>query len=372
MRIEVIDTAQGFNALRPLWNDLQERTERTSVFTSWDWQYHWWQVYGGSHRLRVVVVFEGETAIGILPLYLRREPIIGPLGAQVLRFVGTGGDTDPDDLGPLLDTRFEQEAAAALTQFVISNRPMWDVLLLTDLSLGVPFTNSITEAAAIDGFRLDRAVSAHIRFLELPTSFEALLASFSRNRRWRFRRDRRRIEEQFRTRFFVWHDPVELDRAVDRLGELHCARWQAAGQRHSFASPEYVDFHRSVMRACLERDWLRLYCLEVDGQLAAILYCYHFRNQVFLMQSGFDPTLADWSPGSVLLGYAIEHMIAEGNHILDFLRGEHRYKDELATCTRETISLTGWRLTPGGLAARLRRFWAPQLRNWLRMTMGRS
>lgn len=372
MRIELIETAQGFSALRPMWDDLQTRAEWTSVFMSWDWQYHWWRVYGGNHRLRLVVVFEGETAIGILPLYLRHELVIGPIGVWVLRFVGTGGDTYPDDLGPLIDKQFEQETTVALARFVISDHPMWDVLSLTDLPVGMPFIDSIIEAATIGGFRLNYAVSAHIRFLELPTSFEALLASFSRNRRWRFRRDRRRIEEQSRTRFFVWHDPVELNRAVDRLVELHHARWQAAGQRHSFASPEYVDFHRSVMRVCLERDWLRLYCLEVDGQLAAMLYCYHFRNQVFLMQSGFDPSLADWSPGSVLLGHAIEHMIAEGNHILDFLRGEHRYKDELATSTRETISLTGWRLTPGGLAARLRRSWVPQLRNWLRMIRERS
>ena len=72
------------------------------------------------------------------------------------------------------------------------------------------------EAATIGGFRLNRAVSALIRFLELPTSFEALLASWQESALAvpsRPEEDRGAIPD----RFFVWRDPVELDRAVDRL-----------------------------------------------------------------------------------------------------------------------------------------------------------
>jgi CelD/BcsL family acetyltransferase involved in cellulose biosynthesis len=78
------------------------------------------------------------------------------------------------------------------------------------------------------------------------------------------------------------------------------------------------------------------------------------------MQAGFDPELAKSNPGKVLLGCALEHAIGEGNEVFDFLKGEHRYKDQLATGHRATRGVRVFRNTPGGIAYRLRRVLLPQ------------
>jgi len=78
---------------------------------------------------------------------------------------------------------------------------------------------------------------------------------------------------------------------------------------------------------------------------------------VYLMQAGFDPAKAN--PGRVLLGYALEHAIGEGNVVFDFLRGEHRYKDQLATGHRETQCVRVFHRTGAALAYGLRRIWLP-------------
>ena len=114
------------------------------------------------------------------------------------------------------------------------------------------------------------------------------------------------------------------------------------------------------MKSAFGRGWLRLYCLELDGEIAAITYCYRFRNRIYLMQAGFDPALAKSNPGKVLLGHALEHAIGEGNAVFDFLKGEHRYKDQLATGYRNSRGVRVFRNTPGGIAYRLRRIWLPQ------------
>jgi CelD/BcsL family acetyltransferase involved in cellulose biosynthesis len=80
------------------------------------------------------------------------------------------------------------------------------------------------------------------------------------------------------------------------------------------------------------------------------------------MQAGFDPSLGRFGVGNVLLGYALEHAVGEGNDAWDFLRGEHRYKEELATAHRETVCLRAFASTPGGLAYRARRIWLPRLK----------
>src|SRR5262249_15082167 len=117
-----------------------------------------------------------------------------------------------------------------------------------------------------------------------------------------------------------------------------------------FSPPGWGGGTGGARRAGLERGWLRLYCLEADGRLVAMYYFYRFRSQVFLMQGGFDPGLSRLSPGRVLLGYALEHAIGEGNTALDFLRGEHQYKDELASASRDTVFLAGYRRSVGGRA----------------------
>jgi CelD/BcsL family acetyltransferase involved in cellulose biosynthesis len=215
-------------------------------------------------------------------------------------------------------------------------------------------------------------VSARIPYLELPGSWELYLQSLSRDRRWRLRHSRRKLESQGAARFFVWQSAETIDQAVDRLVELHHARWSAAGQRHSFSSPEYVECHRGVMRACLERGWLRLYCLEADGRLVAMYYFYRFRNQVFLMQGGFDPAYGRLSPGRVLIDYALEHAIGEGNTAFDFLRGEHPYKDELASASRETVFLAAYRRSLGGRALRTRREHLPRLKGVVKAVLTKA
>jgi CelD/BcsL family acetyltransferase involved in cellulose biosynthesis len=64
----------------------------------------------------------------------------------------------------------------------------------------------------------------------------------------------------------------------------------------------------------------------------------------------------------VLLGYALEHAIGEGNEVFDFLRGEHRYKDELATGRRETVFVQVFRRTPAALLYRARHVQLPALK----------
>lgn len=358
--VEVLTTDQAFADLAPAWNRLHAQATPASVFNSWIWQFQWWQVYGGRRALRLLVAWEGEEVVGILPLYVDRVRIFG-MPVRLLRQVGTGADTHPDDLGPVLDPGRARAAAHELARSAMALRDA-DVLLLTDLPPECPIRAAAESAARLAGRSLYAGVSERIALIRLPASWDHYLRSLSSHHRLGLRYKRRKLARGRQTRFFVWDDPARLDTAFARLAELHRRRWAALGGSDSFGSPEYLEFHLRVMKACLPRGWLRLYCLEVDGEIAAITYCYRFRNAVYCMQSGFDPQKAKLKVGSVLLGYALEHAIAEGNRAFDFLRGEHEYKDHVANGSRETYGLRVFRGTPGAFVYRLRRIWLPLLK----------
>ncbi|MGE5639658.1 MAG: GNAT family N-acetyltransferase [Clostridia bacterium] len=378
LRVQCLSSEAAFAELAIHWNRLHEETASASVFNSWLWQFHWWKVYGRGQPLRVLVALRGDNPVGILPLYVQTERVLGR-PVRVLRLVGTGADTNPDDLGPVLAAAHERDAARTLAR-AAARLPDGDLLLASDLDPDSPFAEELELALRRERRPSSRGSTERIAFIELPRAWEDYLGSLSANRRADIRRARRRLAAAHAVRFFVWEDAARLDQAACVLADLHRRRWAAAGGSESFATPQYLEFHRSIISSTFARGWLRLYCLEIDGTVSAMLYCYRFRNRVFLMQGGFDPAWSPWKPGTVLLSHAIEDSIREGNEVFDFLRGQHRYKDGLAKGARETIYIAGFRRNAGSLLFRLkppyvpmqRTAWRARLGRWVRARLARS
>jgi CelD/BcsL family acetyltransferase involved in cellulose biosynthesis len=78
------------------------------------------------------------------------------------------------------------------------------------------------------------------------------------------------------------------------------------------------------------------------------------------MQTGFDPDHSE--AGQVLLTYMVESAIGEGHGVLDFLRGEHAYKEQFTSSKRETVLRTVLRSNPGAWVYRVRRLYLPKVK----------
>jgi CelD/BcsL family acetyltransferase involved in cellulose biosynthesis len=363
--VQCLAREESFVALVADWERLHATSETSSIFNSWLVQHAWWQVYGRGRRLRIFIARDGGEIVGILPLYLERSSVAG-IPVRRLRLVGTGGDTYPDDLGPVLSPGSWRAALDALSQAVIDSAE-WDVVELTDLDPRMGLHQALAGVVRRSRLPFAQGRSQRIPYIKLPSTWPAYLESLSRERRGRLRGLRRRLDRALPWRFFVWEDGSRIGEALERLADLHRRRWLAAGTRsESFATPQYLEFHRRVMAGAMERGWLRLYCLELAGEVAAMIYAFRFRGRAHLMQAGFDPRHAHRSPGAVLLGCALEHAIGEGDSVFDFLRGEHAYKDALASGERETVFVKCYRRTPRAMAWRLASEQLPALKARLR------
>src|SRR6187551_573822 len=101
MQVRVVESESDFAALAATWEDLQSRAVIGSVFSSFDWQHLWWRTYGKRQPLKLLVASVDGAPVGLLALYVHTVPMLR-FPVRQLRFVGTGGDTYPDDLGPVL------------------------------------------------------------------------------------------------------------------------------------------------------------------------------------------------------------------------------------------------------------------------------
>jgi CelD/BcsL family acetyltransferase involved in cellulose biosynthesis len=122
---------------------------------------------------------------------------------------------------------------------------------------------------------------------------------------------------------------------LGRLIELHEARWRERGGAGAFYSAAHVAFHQELTQRALDRGWLRLFELRLDGRAAASLYGFRYADTFSFYQSGFDPHYAKDSVGLVMMGLAIKSAIEEGAAEYDLLHGDESYKRQWAGTARE-------------------------------------
>ena len=85
----------------------------------------------------------------------------------------------------------------------------------------------------------------------------------------------------------------------------------------------------------LDRGWLRLFVMTIDGRPAASLYGFCYDHTFYFFQSGFDPAFSKQSVGLLSMGLAIRSAIEEGAAEFDLLRGGEAYKFHWARESRE-------------------------------------
>ena len=70
MKIVAINDEQGFDQLSEIWNILLLAYKEATVHSTFEWLRTWWDHYGGSRKLLILVARDGEKTVGIAPFTL--------------------------------------------------------------------------------------------------------------------------------------------------------------------------------------------------------------------------------------------------------------------------------------------------------------
>jgi CelD/BcsL family acetyltransferase involved in cellulose biosynthesis len=331
MQLEPLDDIDG---LRDEWNALAEQAR--NPFSTWEWASTWWRHFADGHERIVMAAREPEgKLLALLPLCVSSR---GPL--RVLRFIGYG---PADRLGPVCDPAARESVALAFERLLSSSRLRWTVLL------GDHFPGEQQWSTLLDATVLGREASPLLRFE--GRSWEELLASRSTNFRQQVRRRERKLAKSFELRFRLSDDVERLRDDFATLVRLHELRWSGGG---SEAFPEKVRaFHEDFAVLALERGWLRLWLLELDGEPVAAWYGFRFAGADWFYQSGRDPAYEDLNVGFVLMAHTVRDAAEARMSEYHLLRGDEPYKARFASEDPglETIAVGRGRLARTSLAA---------------------
>jgi CelD/BcsL family acetyltransferase involved in cellulose biosynthesis len=222
------------------------------------------------------------------------------------------------------------EVAAAILRHLSAESPSWDALLLNDFPADDVAPVELARASREVGCRARVEEGESTLHLDLPGDHAAFRRNLSANlRRW-LNRQRRLVEGELGGRLITLGDEQDLSPAMEHLFRLHCARQAALGRPQVLASENERRFHNQLAHRFRERGWLRLHFLVVEDEPVGALYGFLYRGVLYTYMNGFDVSMQQHSPGSIMLDHWVEKGIEEGAHKCDLLRGALGYKTRWA------------------------------------------
>lgn len=314
LELREIRRVDEVESLRGEWEALRVRCPGATPFQSPAWLLPWWRAFGQGTPLVIAMRRAGEL-VGLAPLYVFRRDASAP---RQLFLIGSGNS---DHLDVLLAPEIADDGAAALLDHLARGADLFDEIELQQ----VPTGSALLRALAPPGWSDLVVPHATCPRLALPDTIETLASRAGGELPARLHHLRRRATRAGRLEFATADGP-DLEPMLATLQRLHEARWADRGGSSLSGDDVARRFLASAARALLAAGLLRLRELHVGGVVAASLLEVYDRRCAYCYLGTFAPGFAHLSPGTLLIGYAIEEAIGAGAERFDFLRGRERYK----------------------------------------------
>ena len=305
IEFEVVDGAD-LRSLEQEWMTLWHQCPDASPFATPGWLLAWAEHYR-PRRFAAVVARRGSTLAGLVAVHVSRRRIL---------LAGTG----PSDFGDALvlpgcEGIVPQMLAALAEQVATGSSRRFDFRQL-------PPESVLAHAPTPHRWREQRTPDVVCPVLALAgaAGMDNLSARWRSNWRYALRRARREgaVVE------LAGIDSVA--NTLESLIELHGRCWRSRGRLGVFIDPRLANLVRDAGRSLAEQGLLRLHRLQSDEIVLAVLLAFTGHRQTHYYLSGFDPEFGQLSPGTILIGAAIEQAAIDGATAFHFLRGDEPYK----------------------------------------------
>lgn len=304
------------------WWRLWERSTCATPFQTPAWLGACAEFFGGEVALLTEAPGSGSDARLLMPL-VRRGSRVEWLGADV---------SDHQDVLRADDTP-EAEMRHRIVQ-MLEGISGWNEVVLANVPAASPIRR--LEGPARWQVTVRRSeVSPASELRSGAGSNELLSHGLLKSLRYEWRR----LERAFRVRVRSIGSE-ELDEGLESLFRLHEMRWSARGQEGVLASSRVRALHRKAAHGLARAGLLRMFALELDDAWRGVLYGFAANGVFYYYIGGFDPALARYSPGNLLILHALEQAIEEGCHTFDFLRGGEAYKYRWGATDRPLYTVT--------------------------------
>ncbi len=260
-------------------------------------------------------VRQGGRVAGIAPLALRRD-----LPARVLCMIGK----EPGDYWDVIAAPGDRDnVALAVGGELARLAGRWDAGIFSCL----PPESRTLERFTSAGLRIFRREPVASPAIELPSTFDAYLASLPAGHRQNLRRHLRRLDGGDVVLRHV-DDPADARDVLQRWRALRSRQWRVRGKLITPAH-EQEHFHRFMLDAVtrlLDVELAVVWEFSWRERVVGVYVNFADSRSFYWYLGGFDPDCAQLGLGKIAVGAGIRASIEAGRRRFDFTRGEDAYK----------------------------------------------
>jgi CelD/BcsL family acetyltransferase involved in cellulose biosynthesis len=321
MSIRIVDSEEEFGALKSVWQELYDTSANHSPFQSWEWNYTWWKHFGAPGRLRLFLVEEGGSLIGIAPFQLIPRFRGWPL--THLAFIARKRSDYLDFLvRPGMEAVFFRQLLAYLSEKCAN----WRLVELRDLPGNSTNLPHLLREAMGTFPALSLEAGEMCVAVPLGATWTDYLASLGKNARRNAGRYRRHLEQDFVVRLAAPTAADDIQKCFEDFVTVYRSRWQDLQGATYFEQPDASAFEREICKLGSVAGWYRLYILYAGNIPVAGYLGYVRNNKYYAGLLAHRPDFHKYSAGTVLIGMTLEDCINNHWTELDMTRGAEPYK----------------------------------------------
>jgi CelD/BcsL family acetyltransferase involved in cellulose biosynthesis len=190
--------------------------------------------------------------------------------------------------------------------------------------------------ASQEGFSFEKTFCENAPRIRLPGTFEQWLGTLDAHHRKEVRRKLNKALAKGNADLQI----CPVDQIAATLDRFIVLMQRRGGQKAQDVRRVLGPILRLAAPALIRQGRIRISTLLIHAHPAASLLDMPTPDGPMLYNTGFDPSLGQWSPGVVAIVLSIRAAIASGASVYDLLRGDEPYKYRLGA-----VNCPLWRIT---------------------------
>ncbi len=320
-RVMTISDYSSFLALEPIWDHLVDEAGIDHPFLTHDWVRTWWECFGDGKQLHILVVTAGGEPVAIAPLMLTNAWMYG-CKVRRLQFISNVHTQRAD----VIIARWPKETYEAIWDCLASQMAQWDVLKLSQVPSGSMTLEELPRLATEAGFRIGLWGPVSSPYLPLRGTWNSYYESLDSKHRSNLRNRLKRLRQLGEVVLEVVSSDKQLESDLEEGLRIEAAAWKEKAGTAIRCSHELHRFYTMFARIAVQRGWLRLQFLTVNGRRIAFHYSLRYKNNLFLLKPGYDPAYASYSPSNLLCSLVLRDAFEEGLSNYEFLGTADEWK----------------------------------------------
>ncbi|MCF6190028.1 MAG: GNAT family N-acetyltransferase [Cocleimonas sp.] len=360
LSLRLVNSVDEFKSLQKNWDNLYDKCDKNSVFSSWDWVFTWWEVFKDQfeRELFILCFYQGDMLVGIAPFQICKGRFPKSLlQGKTLQFIGNGEAYEDSIVSESQDfivlPELEAEMVSLVSEYLVKHSHKWNFadfeFLLKDALILQCFDDDGKEYNKNNSQVARQKIEYGVRFsIPKMESYEEYQSKMGGRWRKMLGKKGRKLARDGEVRTESAETLDSIKPALIQLAEMNCYRWKEKTGSCIFDSSRFVEFHQKVMARLIPKNRAIIKTLYLDDNALASYYTFSDKGRIHYYQSGFYAKYANkYSPLFLLVCNEIGESI-KNNQMFDFMFADDKnsYKKDQYCCEYESMYRLRWTSQP--------------------------